>query len=393
MNPDASTQLRRYLPGVNQSDPRPGMVELGPGYPDPALLPTDLMRHCASRALERWGPQALGYGADAGPADLRRMLAARVAATDGGRSRSANVLVTAGTSAALGQLAIRVAREGRMLLTESLTYDLGRKIFQEYGVRVRAVPGPLDDLDVGAVRRAALRAERDAGQPPVLYLVSTFHNPTGRVLSPARRTELMTLAERLGLLVLDDLAYVDLSFGAPPPPPLHSCADDADRVVTLYSFAKCLAPGVRVGWLVSGERTVAELAGDAVRRSGGGPNHLAVMAVSVACLEGHLDARLAWLRGQLRIRRDALADGLAGLPDGYRPAEPGGGFFTWVGLPAGVDDRRLLREAEARGVSFALGRRFGAAPRGVRLCFAAAGPDALRLGGARLCEAGLAIAD
>jgi DNA-binding transcriptional MocR family regulator len=360
------------------------MVELGPGYPDPTLLPIDLMRHCAGRALDRWGPQALGYGADAGPAELRRMLAARVAIADGARCRDANVLVTAGTSAALGQLAIRMAREGRLLLTESLTYDLGRKIFQEYGVRARAVPGPPDDLDIEAVRRAALRAERVSGRPPAVYLISTFHNPTGRVLSQARRIELMALAERLGLLVIDDLAYVDLSFGPPPPPPLHRWADDADRVVTLYSFAKCLAPGVRVGWLVSGERTVTELAAEAVRRSGGGPNHLTVMAVSIACLEGHLDDRIAWLRGQLRLRRDALAVGLTGLPDGFRPTMPDGGFFTWVSLPAGVDDRRLLRVAQARGVSFARGRRFGATARGVRLCFAAAGPDELRRGGARL---------
>lgn len=387
MAADASTGTPDIVPGVSQADPRPGMVELGPGYLDPALLPTGLMRHCVERAVERWGTQTLGYGANPGPAQLRAALAARTTSLGGAPCRSEQVLITAGTSTALDQIAARLAAEGRVLLTEALTYDLGRDIFEGRGVPVAAVPGPLDDLDAGELERAAVRAERASGRPPAVYLIPTFHNPTGRVLGPSRRREIVTLAERLGLLIVEDQAYAELSCAEAPPPPLRGYAADPERVISLYSFAKCLAPGVRAGWLVAGERLVAELTADPVRISGGGVNHFVMLAVAVACLEGHLDRRVGELRGELRSRRDALLAALADLPGGYRPTTPGGGYFLWVGLPAGVDDAVLVREAEVRGVSMAPGRRFGGGGHGVRLCFAARGPADLRLGAARLLAA------
>jgi DNA-binding transcriptional MocR family regulator len=201
------------------------------------------------------------------------------------------------------------------------------------------------------------------------------------------------LAHDLGLLVIEDQAYADLNYEPTlSPPALWSSAADPDLVITLYTFAKCLAPGIRVGWLVSGERLVAELTAEPVRHSGGGANHFAAMVVAAACMGGHLDRHIGALREQLRMRRDTLLDGIAWrLPDGFIVDKPPGGFFAWVRLPGTVGDEDLLREAEARGVSFAAGRRFGTAIRGVRLCFAAHGPVALTLGATRFLAACRAV--
>lgn len=368
------------------------MVELGPGYLDHALLPTGLVRRCAAEALDRWGFQTLGYGANAGPLGLRTHLASRVSRAGAARCGPANVMTTAGTSAALDHLAVRLAREGRVVLTEALTYDLARMIFSARGLRTVAVPGPPGDIDVEQLRRVAARVARASGRPPALYVIPTFHNPTGRVIAASRRREIVALAQDLGIVVVEDQAYADLSYEQPPPPSLWSSAADPDLVVTLYSFAKCLAPGMRVGWLVSGERLVAELAADPLRRSGGGANHFAAMVVAAACTAGHLDRHIAGLRERLRLRRDTLLDAIAGsLPDGFSVELPLGGFFAWVRLPRAVGDEDLLREAEARGVSFAAGSRFGAAVRGVRLCFAAQGPAALALGARRFLGACRAV--
>src|ERR1035438_6256543 len=168
--------------GVVQTEPRPGMVELGPGYLDPGLVPAACIQRWAAEAVTRWGARSLAYGASRGPAELRARLAARVPSAGTARCGPGNVLITGGTSAALDMLAIRFAREGRVVLTEDPTYDLGRLIFTGRGVTTVPVPGPADDLDIGLLRRAARDAARAAGVPPAIYLIPTFHNPTGRVL-------------------------------------------------------------------------------------------------------------------------------------------------------------------------------------------------------------------
>jgi len=360
------------------------MVDLGPGYLDPELVPTGPVRRWTAQAVDEWGSQALGYGANAGPWPLRAHLAARLARTGGHPFGPGNVLTTGGTSAALNQIAVRLAREGRAVLTEALTYDLGRMIFAGCGVQTVAVPGPVDDIDIDELARAARRAVRATGKAPALYLIPTFHNPTGRVLSAARRHEVLGLVEQMGSIVIEDQAYADLGY-EPEPSPAAMCCDaaDPDRVITLYSFAKCLAPGIRLGWLVGSERLVDELSAEPARLSGGGPNHFSAMVITAACLGGDLDRHVVALREQLRLRRDTLLAALAeGLPEGFRLNRPAGGFFVWVGLPDGVSDEELLRAAEDRGLSFAAGHRFGTAARGVRLCFAACGPEELTRGAA-----------
>jgi DNA-binding transcriptional MocR family regulator len=371
-----------------QGEPRPGVVELGPGYLDEALVPAVLIRRWAAAALDYWGARPLAYGANAGPLHLRAYLAARVNGAGYGCGPE-NVMTTGGTSQALDQLAVRLAGEGRAVLTEALTYDLGRMIFTGRGVPTVAVPGPVNDLDIGEFRRAAARAARATGRAPAFYLIPTFHNPTGRVISAGRRREILALADETGSLVIEDQAYADLCYeSAPPPPPLWHDAADPDRVISLYSLAKCLAPGLRIGWLVTGPSLVTELAAQPVRLSGGGPNHFAATIVAAGAETGELEAHIGTVRDQLRLRRNILLSVLAErLPAGFTVNRPSGGFFAWVALPGGVDDEDLLASAERRGVSFAAGRRFGASARGVRLCFASCGPERLSEGAARFAAA------
>ncbi|HZB51580.1 MAG TPA: PLP-dependent aminotransferase family protein [Mycobacteriales bacterium] len=377
------------LAGVNQGHVRSDLVDLAPGHPDPDLLPVGLIGRWTELALRTWGARTLSYGADAGPLPLRAALAERVEGPAGAAAcPPQSVVVTGGTSAAIGELAALLGRQGRAVLTETPTYELGRLIFAGRGLRTVRVPGPLDDLDVGELRRAAVRLARETGVPPAVYLIPTFHNPTGRVLSEPRRQEVAELAAELGLLVIEDQAYAEIHAGTPPPPSIGHLAADPDSVVSLHSMAKCLGPGVRIGWLVTGERLAAELAGDPVRVSGGGFNHLSALVVAAGCLSGELDEHVEGLREQLRRRREALLEPLlAGLPAGFSVAPPAGGYFAWVRLPAGTDEEELARAAERHGMAFAPGHRFGSTTSGARLCFAARGPAEVSDGAARFVAA------
>jgi enduracididine biosynthesis enzyme MppQ len=350
-----------WLPGVVQSPQPPGIVNLGLGYLDPGLLPVGLLRDAYVAALAEYGPAALAYGENQGPLPLRTALAARL-----GLTGPDHVVVTAGTSSMLGMLAAR-APAGGVVLADALSYDLGIGIFRERGLVVRRVPMDADGMDPAALD-AMVAAER---RPlAFVYLVPTFHNPTGLLVPEARRRELLDVAGRHGLLVVEDDAYADLALTEHPVPPSVAALAGYRGVLRLGTFAKSLAPGLRLGWLAADAGTAAGWADSAVFVSGGGVNHLAAVAVTGLIESGRYDEHLRCLRDQLRDRRDVLVQTLrAGLPPVFRVTRPDGGFFVWVRLPDRCSERELVEAASRAGVPVAAGSRFGAGGPAVRLAF------------------------
>ena len=132
---------RRWVEGVVQAVSPPGVLDLGPGYLDPDLLPVDLLREAYGEALAEFGSAALSYGADQGALVLREALAARAAAADGSACGPEQVLVTAGTSHALHLLTTGLAVAGQVVFVERTSYDFARRIFTDHGLKI-LVDGP-----------------------------------------------------------------------------------------------------------------------------------------------------------------------------------------------------------------------------------------------------------
>jgi DNA-binding transcriptional MocR family regulator len=221
----------------------------------------------------------------------------------------------------------------------------------------------------------------------MLYCVPTFHNPTGVSLSMERRRALLEVAARVGFLVLEDDVYRELAFDGPPPPSLWSM-DTEGVVVRLGSFAKSLAPGMRLGWLTGPAPLIAKITGGGVLDSGGAANHFTSIVVAQFCLNGSFERHVERLRNAYHTRRDALAAALTRhLPAGSMALRPAGGFFTWVTLPAGSNTTTLLADAEAHGVAYIPGAKFyldGAGSNTLRLAHSLYGPDDLREAAKRL---------
>ena len=151
--------------------------------------------------------------------------------------------------------------------------------------------------------------------------------------------------EERGLLILEDDVYRELWYDAPAPPSLQSMAAPG-AVIRLGSFSKLLAPGLRLGWLVAAPEMVQRCAGSGMLDSGGGVNHFTAHVVAAYLGLGLLDGHIEVLRAAYRGRRDALLEALARfMPGGCAWQVPGGGFFVWVRLPEGSDERG----AAARG--------------------------------------------
>jgi DNA-binding transcriptional MocR family regulator len=299
-------------------------------------------------------------------------------------------MITGGVSQALDQICTLCTKPGDVVLVESPTYHLAIRILRDHPLEL--VPVPADDggLRVDALAEAVARLRRAGRRPRLLYCVPTFHNPTGASLLAERRAALVQLAAAEQLLIVEDDVYRELSYDGAAPPSLWSLAPPG-TVVRLGSFAKSLAPGVRLGWLTAGAATAGRIIGSGLLDSGGGINHLTALIVTEFCTSGRYDEQILRLRDAYRARRDALLEGLAEyLPPGCEWTRPHGGFFAWVRLPAGLDTSALLPRAEAAGVAYIPGARFhtgGGGANALRLAFSLYEPEELAQAARRLGEA------
>ncbi|MCS6939152.1 MAG: PLP-dependent aminotransferase family protein [Roseiflexaceae bacterium] len=369
---------------------RPGILDLGWGHPDPALLPVAALQRATATALERYGADALTYGAERGPGPLIEWICARLAQTDARAPDPVDVIITAGASQALDLLCTLWTTPGDTVLVESPTYHLAVRILRDHPLELAAVPSDADGVDVDALEALLARLARRGKQARMLYFVPTHHNPTGSCMSLERRRALATVAAEHGVLLVEDDVYRELSYDDPAPPSVWSIAPPG-TVARIGSFSKSLAPGLRLGYVTSHASLAQRLIGSGLLDSGGGLNPFVALTVAEVCTAGDFDATVARLRAAYRERRNALAKGLHDyLPAGCRFVVPGGGFFQWVELPEGIDAGELLPRAEQSGVSYLPGSRFYLdEPRRntLRLAFSLYSPDQLVEAAQRLGEA------
>jgi 2-aminoadipate transaminase len=344
---------------IIQFTERPGILDLGCGHPSPSLLPVEPWLAAAQESARRYGWQALTYGTVAGPGPLTDWLSGHLETTD--------FFITAGASHALALITGLLAEPGDTVLVDAPTYHFALRILRDRGVRLVAAPADLDEC-VASLRASGHRV-------PMLYLVPTFGNPTGASVGDERRRYLVEAARRTGVTIVEDDTYRELSFAGPAPVSLWDLSVGTARVsgaagtagvsgaagtgvVRIGSFAKTVAPGLRLGWINASPDLIGRLAGLGYVDSGGGVNHATALTMAVFCASGSFGQHVAMLRAAYRERRDVLAGALRG----FDIRVPGGGWFLWMRLPDGVSANALLPVAERHGVSFVPGSQFYPAP-------------------------------
>jgi len=345
---------------------RPGIIEFGWGHLAADLLPRTELLRAATWTLTHDAPAALTYGFAQGPGRLLALLAARLAVPE------TELMITGGTSQALDMICKQLTQPGDVVLVEAPTYHLALRIFRDYRLRLVMVPGDQQGLHVTTVATLVRFFRRRGERVAFLYLVPTFNNPSGTTLSATRRAELARLATALELTVVEDEAYAELWYELPPPPPITSFATGSS-LIRLGSFAKVLAPGLRLGWMHAPATVIQRCTQSGMLDSGGGVNHLTAHIVLALLQAGDFEPHLLRLRNALRARRDVLLEALARMiPSGVTWQPPLGGFFVWLRTPPTIDTTTLLARAEAAGVSYIPGARFYAGNGGrheLRLAF------------------------
>lgn len=370
---------------------RPNFIELMWGQPDPNLLAVDAMRRASADAFDRWGAQALHYGFFNGPGPLIEWLQARIQAHEHVAVSEHEMLITGGNSLGLDQLLTLHTQPNDVVFVESPTYYIAINILRDHPhLTLMPVPADENGILVEVLRERIAQAKHAGKRPRLLYCVPTFNNPQGTSLSPERRLALVQLAAAEGLIIVEDDVYRELNYDGDAPPSLWSLAKQhgiGHCVARLGSFAKSLAPGLRLGYMTAAPDLIARIADGGVIFSGGGNNHMAAMQVAAFCQNGDFDTNVAHLRNTYRARRDAMLGALDTYLPHCRYIKPAGGYFVWVECPSHIDTSKLVSKAEAQGMSYVPGTKFytdGSGGNKLRLAFSLYEPAVLVEGVRRL---------
>ena len=360
--------------------PGEGVISFARGVPSPDMFPLEQLAESARRAVHTHGRVALNYGLPAGFEPLRAWLGERHGVAP------ERVIVTPGSMIGLNFLVDQLVGPGGCAAVESPTYDRMLHALTTIGARAVTVDRGADGLDLDGLRRAVTQGPR----PSLLYVLPTFHNPTGRTLTLEQRHGLVELALELELPVLEDDPYGLLRVEGEPLPYVHELlrAAGGDHLALFASsFSKSVAPGLRVGYLVLPEPLVAPIEALALRTYVS-PPLLPQAQLYDFLAGGGFEPHHDLLRGFLRERRDMLLGVLAeDMPDGVTWTRPDGGYFLWLELPAGVAARELNERAQAAGVAIVPGAGFFTAGRGqssARLAFSFPSVADVREGAHRL---------
>ncbi len=370
------------LSETTQIQANPDRIDFGIGQPQLELLPRQLLLQASQTVLSQADNSLLNYGHPKGDGRFRLALSEFLAPRYGVEVDPGSFVTTNGASQALDLIASIFTCPGDTVLVEEPTYFLSHRIFTDRGLKVVGVPLAEDGLDLERLEQAVTEH-----RPKLVYTIPVFQNPTGISLSRAKKQALVEMAQAQDFLIVADEVYQLLSYGATPPPPLAGWLD-SQKVLSVGSFSKILAPGLRLGWIQSGKKLQQRLLECGLLRSGGGLNPLIGGVVGEVLRNGSQADYTDFLRRTYSHRVDLLDRALRDLfGSRVRFCRPEGGYFFWLELVDGRDAEQLSQQAAEAGTGFRAGVRFSS-QRGLRsflrLSFAHYGDQQLLEGVERL---------
>lgn len=326
-------------------------IPLAFGLPAKEAYNVELMAKCATKGLKDGGYKSLEYGGGAGPLKVATWIKERSKLRDIFVDEQ-NVLVTSGSGQAMDIVARTLANEGDEIWVEAPTFFGALRSFTLAGLTARGFETDEHGIKVDLVE-AALKEAVELGKtlPKFLYIIPNFHNPGGMTLSLERRIKLAQLALQYNFYILEDDAYAELNFTDNILPAVYSFAPD--RTIYMSTFSKTIAPGIRMGWVITSPELIQNLR---MLKSDGSTSVMVQEIVATYLNEVDFDQHIATISSIYQARRDVMVKALNDyLGDEISYILPEGGFFIWVSFKDDVDTTSFEKIALEYGVSFIAG--------------------------------------
>lgn len=361
---------------------RPEVVSLAGGMPNVSSLPKELITESFEKLMSAKGDMALQYGGGQGDITLRGQIQ-DIMALEGINSSVEDLVVTTGSQHGLELLAGLFLDEGDVVIAEGPSYVGALGIFRHYLAEVDHVYTDNDGMSPEALEESIAKLKKANKKIKLLYLVPNFANPSGVTLSAKRRPEILAIAKRNNILVVEDNPYGLLYFDKKPPKALRSMDDN---VIYLGSFSKILVPGFRVGYVLAPPpiREKLVLAQESAILC---PSAFSQMLISEYLATADWQKQVETFRGVYSKRKDAALKAMKEYLPTLQTTKPDGGFYLWVDLPNGMDSKAMLPLAVKELVAYTPGTAFygdGQGKNKLRICYSFPTPERIDLGIKRL---------
>ncbi|TCT17139.1 2-aminoadipate transaminase [Natranaerovirga pectinivora] len=333
---------------------RPEVISFAGGLPAPELFPIEAIQEASNRVFEEEGYKALQYTTTEGYRPLREWISNRMNKRWQTAFEPDNIVLTHGSQQALDLSGKVFLDQGDIVLCESPTYLAAISAFKAYGCEFIEVPTDNEGMITSQVESIL---ETQGNRVKLIYVIPDFQNPTGRTWSLRRREQLVKLATKYEIVIIEDNPYGELRFEGEMLPSLQSF-DDVGCVVSLGSFSKVFCPGYRIGWVMAHEKLIEKYV---LVKQGADLqcNTMAQMVISKYLELYNIDEHIDKIRDVYRQRRDAAIEVMEKeFPKEVKFTRPEGGLFAWVELPTHINARVVLEKCLEKNVAFVPGGSF-----------------------------------
>ncbi len=334
----------------------PEVISFAGGLPSPESFPVQELYDILCDIMKNEAQVALQYGATEGDTLLRTLLVERYKKM-GLNISLKNVIITTASQQALDLIGKIFIDRGDKIIVGLPSYLGALGAFNSYGADMVGIPLDEHGMSVTKLEEVLKDLQSENKKPKFIYIIPDFQNPSGITMPKKRRLEIIELAKKYDVLIIEDSPYRELRFEGEPVETMYHL-DNSEQVVMLGTFSKIFAPGFRIGWVVGNEHILDKIV--VAKQSTDLCTPPYTQRIAARYIEqGLLDSNIKKIIDLYREKRDAMLEAFEQyMPEGVTWTKPEGGLFLFLTVPEHIDTGELFLDAIKEKVAFVTGSSF-----------------------------------
>ncbi|MFO7843583.1 MAG: PLP-dependent aminotransferase family protein [Bacteroidales bacterium] len=352
----AQNMKRSAIREILKLTQRPEVISFGGGLPSPESFPIEQLKEITTEILDTDGPGSLQYGATEGVPELRNILVDRYK-KEGLKLELDNLIITTSSQQALDLLGKIFINRGDKIICGLPSYLGGLSAFNTYGADLEGIKFDEHGMRADKLEEKLEELKANGKKPKFIYIIPDFQNPAGITMPESRRLEIIALAKKYDVLIVEDSPYREIRFEGKPQRTIYEL-DNSGQVILLGTFSKIFVPGFRIGWVVANEQIIDKIV--IAKQSADLCTPTLNQKIAFQYMDkGYFDENLKGIIKQYHEKRDNMLKAFKEyMPEGVKWTEPEGGLFLFLTLPEHMDAEILFKKAIEKNVAFVLGSVF-----------------------------------